>query len=63
MYLSLRFLFTVVNLLVDFVNLENQWIKLHGVEKTPMSDKDVFELQSAEVKTQIFGWKQLKSNR
>ena len=38
MYLSLRFLVIVVfYLLVDFVNLENQWVKLHGAGKTPMS--------------------------
>ena len=36
-YLSLRFLVIVVYLLVDFVNLENQWVKLHGAGKTPMS--------------------------
>ena len=36
-YLSLRFLVIVVYLLVDFVNLEKQWVKLHGAGKTPMS--------------------------
>ena len=36
-YLSLRFLVIVVYLLVDFVNLKNQWVKLHGAGKTPMS--------------------------
>ena len=36
-YLSLRFLVIIVYLLVDFVNLENQWVKLHGAGKTPMS--------------------------